>query len=274
MYPYIREFVIPFKQRVETNGGKFYLVVSATAWGSWQINNPEEYAEIYVGCLDRMRDKFNITPDYIIIYNEPGNKRNGAENNPEKVINALRSVLKRLKAGGYSVKVRWSATVSISKALKWIDSLREFGSDILPLVGQYDYHGYGGFENGKLNKLRKQAKKNGAATVMGEWWFAKDRDNADDIITSLCEADSVVYQATSDIGLINVGRWETEFHSGVKSSEYYTLRQFYRFIRPGDVRIQVTSSDNVFIKKNWHYNPKGHKIVAQELSNFLAEEVF
>lgn len=38
-------------------------------------------------------------------------------------------------------------------------------------------------------------------------------------------------------------------------------------------QIHGAGRKNVFIKNNWHYNPKGHKIVAQELSNFLSKDV-
>ncbi len=38
-------------------------------------------------------------------------------------------------------------------------------------------------------------------------------------------------------------------------------------------QIHGAGKKNVFIKDNFHYNPKGHRIVALELSNFLSKEV-
>ena len=66
--------------------------------------------------------------------------------------------------------------------------------------------------------------------------------NADDIITSLTEANATLYQGSSDV-IVDVGSWPN-FNPGVKKPKYYIFRQFYRFIDPGDVRIRVDSSDS------------------------------
>ncbi len=52
----------------------------------------------------------------------------------------------------------------------------------------------------------------------------------------------------------------------------YCLRNKISYLDLTD-RIHGAGSKNVFIKNNFHYNPKGHMVVAHELSNFLSMEV-
>jgi hypothetical protein len=249
--PYIREFVIPFKQRVESKGKKFYFVVSATAWSAWQFNNPEEYAEIYMAGLNRIRDKFNLLPDAIIIYNEPASSL--GNESQQAVINGLIAVENRLRADPRykNVKIRWPAVTNADIAIPWINALNNSaGQNVLSRVGQYDFHGYGQFPVSTLNQIRNRAAADNVNAVMGEWWFRDPQHNsswsymmnADDIITSLTEANATLYQGSSDV-IVYVGSWPN-FNPGVKKPKYYIFRQFYRFIDPGDVRIKVDSSDS------------------------------
>lgn len=269
--PYIREFVIPFKQQVESTGKKFYLVTSATAWSAWQWSDPEEYAEIYMAGLDRMRDKFNLVPNAIILYNEPGNVYSGPETQQD-VINALIAVEKRLKADSSydNVTIRWPSVSYIKQTLPWVDALKQAaGESLLSRVKQYDFHGYGSgnFPISSMNAIRDRATEDNVNAVMGEWWFRDPNHsaswtymmNADDIITNLTEANVTLYQGSGDNGIVNIGYWGN-FHPVAIGPKYYIFRQFYRFIEPGDVRIKASSSDSE-IKVVGFVKPDGREVI-------------
>jgi hypothetical protein len=52
----------------------------------------------------------------------------------------------------------------------------------------------------------------------------------------------------------------------------YSIRNKISYLDLSE-QIHGAGKENVFIKDNFHYNPKGHRIVAFELSNFLSKEV-
>jgi hypothetical protein len=267
--PYIREFVIPFRDRVVANGDKFYLVLSSTAWDAWQWNSPNEFAEIYMAGLDRLKNKYGVTPDAIIIFNEPDGGSGAA--NPTRVLNELNAVVTRMDQDPQysSVTIRYPAASTISAAHSWLDSMESHSAatKLLARTGQFDFHGYGGFSASALNSFRSRAKNHGGEVIMGEWWFLNNpvRDNANDIITSLTQADATIYQGSSDLGLMDVGP-ETSPKRGVKGPKYSTFRQFYRFIRPGDRRISVSSNDTA-LKVAGFENPQGrHTVVVRNSS--------
>ena len=75
--PYVSSQLIPFKQLVEARGDTFTLNLHAVAWDSWQWYEPasdpgQEYAEIMMACLDRLKNVFGIEPAYLTVVNEPG----------------------------------------------------------------------------------------------------------------------------------------------------------------------------------------------------------
>lgn len=276
--PYVREFVIPFKERVEANGDKFYLVLSATAWDAWQWNSAEEYAELFMAGMDRLKNLHGIRPDAIIIYNEPDNGSEGYT----KVLNALSAIVNRIAQDPFysSVKLRFPAASTISKAHYWLSFLESYrpASDamqILKNIGEFDFHGYNGFPTRDLNRFRRRAQKLNTDVVMGEWWFRGNndkgaiRDNANDIIASLTQADATIYQGTVD-DVVSVGR--VGFASAPKKGpKYYTFRQFYRYIRPGDLRINVVSDDPSLQVLGFESPQRRHTVVVRNTSSDVRE---
>lgn len=191
--PYVRCIVVPFKTRVEAHGEEFTLNLHAVAWGSWHWLEPasdpgQEYAELMMACLDHLKNNFGITPDYLTIYNEPDNGKEG----PDVVIRGMKKLATRMKAAGYTTKLRFPDTSTVSAALSWFDRLVATEPGLLSQVGHFSFHGYGGFSTATLNAIRSRAQKHGIATSQTEWWF--ENNHPPDIVTCMTEANITLYQ--------------------------------------------------------------------------------
>ena len=74
----VTRWILPFKQRVETNGDSLDLYISPSFYTTspipiWKFNSAGEYAEFAMSLMLRLRDVFGITANYYCICNEAGN---------------------------------------------------------------------------------------------------------------------------------------------------------------------------------------------------------
>ena len=282
---YVRCIAIPFKQRVEARGEKFTLNLHAVAWGVWHWHSPtsdpgQEYAEFMMACLDRLKDRHRIVPDYLTIYNEPNNGSEGRD----VVIRAMKKLTARMQAAGYATKLRFPDTSTASAALSWFDRLVATEPGLMRQVGHLSFHGYGGFNPSTLNAIRSRAEEHGIATSQTEWWFTSN--HPPDIFSSMTEADVTLYQPYA------LGAWPNNnpsrglyactylggdfpLHSYTgwrRGPDWYEIYQFSAFIRPGDVRIEITTS-NDSINPVAFRKPEGEIVVVAINSTSAGQDV-
>jgi len=257
--PYIRAIVLPLKERVEARGVPFTFTVRAVAWNAWQWGEPEldpgqEYVEIVFGTLERLRSKFGLVPDYLSPMNEPDHL--SSDTSKAQIIRGISKLAVRLQASGYPTKLSFPEVSHVKNTLDWFDAMAEAEPTLLPLVGRISFHGYPqGFERHRrtLNRIRARAHEYGLTTAQTEWWFTTD--HPPDIITCMTEGDISVYQPFVLSGFSNNperGPYGITYSGGtfplfnatgwVRGPDWYELYQFSGFIRPGDVRIDATSS--------------------------------
>jgi len=127
--PYVRCIALPMKQILFARGDKFTLNLHAVAWGSWHWREPasdpgQEYAEFMMACLDHLKDKFGVTPDYVTIYNEPDNGKEGKEKDVGKacvffVIRGIKKLAARMQVAGYTTLLRFPDITRVENALSW-----------------------------------------------------------------------------------------------------------------------------------------------------------
>jgi len=260
--PYVRSVLIPFKQRVEARGDPFVLTLTAIAWNAYQWRSPtsdpgEDYAEIMMACLDRLRDRFGIVPDYVAVYNEP-DLTNVSQETPAELFRGMEKLQSRLQSGGFSTRLRFPDTWLLSNAPSYFDQLQQANPSLLNSLGVFSFHGYtslsSGLSTSDLNAVRDRAKNLGIPAILSEWW--EPNYHPPHIHQAMTQGDVAQYQPYVLAGPNNDpnsrGLYRYRYSGGneplynytgwERAADWYEIYQYSAFIRPGDVRITMTST--------------------------------
>ena len=266
--PYMKDFVMPMKAMVKANGEKLKLDLHIITYDfpkgtmQWHLSQPEEYAEVVVGCIKRMKKLFKVIPDYITPSNEPDNHTSMTKT---QLLDNMQTLMRRLQQEGYTnIKLRYPDTLKISNALSFIDELEANYPDLLPYLKTLSFHGYGGLGMGTLNSIRDRARDLGITTAQTEWMNSKNISQ--DIYKCIVWSNVSLYQhyvlawqgqngGNPGVHYILTGfngdnskppsfdgfHVNTDFT--YPKSQYYAYRQYSRHIRPGDIRVDIASTD-------------------------------
>ncbi|GAX60440.1 O-Glycosyl hydrolase [Candidatus Scalindua japonica] len=266
--PYLEDYVIPMKKLIEEHGEKLTLDLHVITFDypkdtiQWHLTEPEEYAELIVGCIKRMDDQFDIIPDYITPSNEPDN--NTVMSKPQLLRN-MRALVNRLQSEGYTnIKLRYPDTMRSKNVLPFFDELQGDYPDLLPYVDTLSFHGYGGLRKSTLNNIRSRAQTTGMKTAQTEWGDSSNISR--DIYKSLVWADVSFYQnfglnwqalkhgnpgehyiLTGFDGDESNAPYFNGFHPNTSfaypNSKYYAFQQYSKYILPKYVRVDIKSSN-------------------------------
>lgn len=260
--PYVESVLIPFKQKVESTGEKFVLTLTTIAWGAWQWHEPasdpgQEYAEIMVAMLDRLKNNYSveIVPDYVAVYNEPDNSLGGE--GAAVVLRGVEKLVTRMRQKGHTSLLRYPDATLLGNAMPWVDEIAK-KQGLLSELGVISFHGYGGFDKAQLNALRSRAQGLGIPVIQSEWWSTDY--HPPDIHRSMTEADVTQYQpyllADLEAPVSARGIYRLQ-HTGSaanppflddngwtgwqRQNDWYEIAQYSAYIRPGDVRVDISS---------------------------------
>jgi hypothetical protein len=266
----IKNVVLPIKQRVESRGEKFFLNITYVAFtdancaGTSYVHDdtPEEYAEFVLAVYTHLRNKYNIIPDSWETILEPN--VSSIWNNPTLVGRSIAAAGRRLQQNGFTPRFIAPSTSVAWMAVQFFDQILQ-----VPGAQQYitelSYHRYDG--NPSLPD----------ATVRG----IGDRASQRNINSSMLERLGASYEELhQDLEVGQVSAWQQyalAFGAGSDNGDQYFLiqgtgpgttlkmgsrtrflRQYFRYIRPGAVRVAVTSGKSefhplAFINKNGKY---------------------
>jgi hypothetical protein len=239
--------VLPIKTRLEARREKLSIFAVYAGPGVTQhANHPEEYGEFVLAAYQHLQNKYGWVPDAWIVHNEPRAKKGWGVKNLGR---ALIAAGNRLKAHGYNPAFVAPETASMAAAVKRFDQLNR-----MPGISRYlkvlSYHRYGGVSEANLKAIGERATTHGIKTAMLEHIGSGYEDLHNDLKigrNSAWEQFALAFP-TKDNGaqyywidsddpqnpVVNIGR-RTKF-----------LRQYFRFIRSGAVRIQASSNDRNF----------------------------
>jgi hypothetical protein len=239
-------WLVPFKQRVEARGEPFDLYVSPSFFDggstgsapAWLLNSPGENAEFATSLLLRLRDVHGVTANYYCILNEAGN--NNAWTAPV-VARAIKTLGPRLQALGLPTRIQFPESISADVA--WDSYINPLLSDpdVWPCIGCLSYHLYG--SNGKRGFIRDLGIAKGIPTAQTEYMGLTTQHLYLDMImggVSYWELYGLMGHGSAKI---DTNRDNTHFGRG---TEYWTFRQAMHYVRPGDVRVEATSSLSYF----------------------------
>jgi len=250
----VEEVVLPIKSRIEKRGDRLVLTVSY-AIENWEtprwLREPREYFEFARTVLTHLRKKYDLAPHYWVLGNE---SRMGH--------NAMLMLGEWMKKEGYPTRFAFPEGVNLQTCMRYVDELKKRRPQAAAFVGQVSYHIYGRGTAAQRNALRDWARELGVTTAMTE----KIGAGPDQLFLDLTQADAVGWQRYSLMWFGDKPGRGTYFtikkdRSGfLRSRQYWELYQYFHFIRPGSVRVRVTSTDDS-VRPVAFLSPKGKAIV-------------
>ena len=257
----IVEWVLPMKRLVEGRGEPFVLNVCYVGFHSTTEfqKQPAEYAELVSAVLQRLRSSFGLEPEIWEVSLEPDNpvRKSGSE-----LGEMTKAAGDRARAEGFH-KVMFAGP-SVTDA----DHAPERLSGMLgvpgtgPYLAEAVYHRYRGDPSeATLEQIKLTARAAGLRTAMLELIGADHEMLYEDLTVaevSAWQQFSLAFPAPRDRGgTLYVVRGD-DFSL---SSSGWFLRQYFRYIRPGAVRVGVVSTDSDRIRPVAFRNPSGDIVV-------------
>lgn len=249
----IQTTVLPLRALAAANGESFYVNLNYVAFtfqitqgGSYHHADAAEYAEFILAAFLHMDAQFGFVPDAVEVLLEPDNV---SEWSGTTVGNAIVAVAARLSAAGYSPEIIAPSCARMNKAVTYFDELSNV-SGALSILDEISYHRYSGVSSANLQALAARAQQHGKRTSMLEWWTAGN--SIDVLFEDLTVGMNSAWQQGT-LGEPSSGAddrtnlyWVDVSNPLVPVVQPNTktrlLRQVYRFVRRGAVRIGAASS--------------------------------
>lgn len=243
--------VAPIRQRLESRGEKLYINLNYVDFGPSAFehkNYPEEYAEFMLATFLHLRDKYGWTPDAIEMVLESDN----AGWSGTQLGQAIVATGDRLKAYGFHPAFIAPSTASMAVAIPFFDQIVQ-----VPRATQYitelSYHRYGGVSEANLQAIGNRAVQHGIQTAHLELIGANYLDLHKDLTlgrnSSWAEYTLawVASTSTDDGGKYYMIDDRNPDQPVVQiGSRAKYLRQYFKYVRRGAVRIQATSDNREF----------------------------
>ncbi|MBS1788248.1 MAG: hypothetical protein JST85_11020 [Acidobacteria bacterium] len=246
----IDTLVIPIRQRLLARGEKLYLNLCYVDFGASSFehkNAPEEYAEFILTTFLHMRDKYGFTPDAMEMILEPDTN---ADWNATQIGNCLVAAGNRLRANGFNPDFVAPSCTSMFNALTYFDQLVQIPG-VTKFISEISYHRYGGATDTALQGFASRGAQYKIDTAHLELIGANQNDLHSDLTianNSSWEQFALAFPTDIDDGgvyyLINQSNLNNP--TLTLNSRAKFLRQYFKFIRSGALRIKATSTSGTF----------------------------
>ncbi len=253
----LQSFVLPFVDQVRANGDPFEMYLSFSFYDSgssgappaWLLNNPGEYTEFSLSLLQRLKFFYGIEANYQCILNE-------ASYNNVFTLSVVKEMLKalapRIEAAGLATKIQYPESVNIDTAYNSFIVPTAADDELWSWVGAVSYHRYGGTT--QLANLAAFAGTKGLPTA-----FTETGTTSTDVLYSDLTVGMVSHWEVYGLGshIIFNDQHFNYFEPG-SGGFYWRLRQVMHYVRPGAVRVKVTTDDTATGAKQlaWVHNGK------------------
>src|SRR5262245_53750101 len=243
--------VLPLKQRLEARGERLYINLNYVDFGPSAFkhkNYPEEYAEFMLALFLHLRDKYGWTPDAIEMVLEADN----AQWSGTQLGQAVVATGDRLKAYGFTPAFVAPSVVDMGNAPKLFDQMVQVprATDYLTALS---YHRSGGDTADNLQASGSRAAQYGIEAAQLEFIGANYYDLHNDLTLGRNSSWSQFTIAwTSSTSADDGGKYYMiDDHDPNQplvqiGSRTKYLRQYFKYVRRGAVRIGATSSNPSF----------------------------
>jgi hypothetical protein len=255
----IEKITLPIKKLLEARGEELYLnlnYVNFNRSNSLHRESAEEYAEFIQVTFLHLHKKYGFVPDGVEIILEPDNSGFSGF----QIGHAIVATARRLKRDGFSPDFIAPSTTSMARTIPWFNEMIKVPG-VLQYLKEISYHRYYGVSQAALKSIADTAVRYKLNTSMLEHIGSDYRSLHDDLKTgrnSAWQQYTLAYPAESDNGghyyRIDAGN-DPEITMGSRTK---FLRQYFKFIRQGAVRIEALSGDEdfnplAFINKDGNY---------------------
>ncbi len=258
----VTRIITGLKRRLENRGEKLYVNVNYVDFGSSAFehkNASEEYAEFVLATYQHLDTKFGIVPDAWEVILEPENAGWSADQMRDAIVAAGR----RLLANGYTPRFIAPSNASMSIAVSYFDSLIQ-DPEVESYLSELSYHRYEGVSAEALKAIGSRAKWSHVRTAMLERIGATYVDLHDDLKIGRNSSWGQYTLANTNVKDDNGAKYFLVDISNpakpviVPGSRTKFLRQYFKFVRSGAVRIKARSNDRhfdplAFINRNGKY---------------------
>ena len=242
----IEEVVLPMKQRLEARGEHLYLNFNYTAFscaGQVDIHtNPAEYAEFVLAVFQHAQQKYGLVPDAWEMILEPDNHTPWG--NPALIGAALAAAAQRLAAAGYHPAFIAPSTESAALAAPWFDAL-EAVPGVPGKLMELSYHRYLGVSATSIAAIGQRTVQYGVRSAMLEHIGADYNELIDDLLhgrVSAWQQYTLAFTGADNGGKYYVVNVTNPAQPTVTlSSRARYLRQFFRYVRFGAVRVDAAT---------------------------------
>jgi Glycosyl hydrolase family 30 beta sandwich domain len=242
--------VRPLKQRLESRGEKLYVNLNVVDFACCKGRSnlryqerPDEYAEFVLATFIHLRNKYGWVPDAVEVILEPDN----AGWSGIQIGLLIVSTGKLLKAHGFNPGFIAPSNANMANAITWFDQMIQV-SEVSEFLSEFSYHRYGGVSESNLAAIAARALRYKVNTSMLEHIGSGHEDFHQDLKigrNSAWQQFTLAYP-TKDNGAQYY--WiddKVPTHPKIiMGSRTKLLRQYFKFVRSGAVRVEAKTSNN------------------------------
>lgn len=242
--------VLPLRQRLQARGEQLYINLNFVDGDSTLYRqSPAEYAEFMVAAFQHLQSRYGFVPDAVELVLEPDNTGSQAWT-ATQVGNAMVAAGDRLKSLGFTPDFIAPSNASMAGAVTYFDQLIQVPG-ASNYVRELSYHRYNSVSDASLLAIGSRAEQRGIRAAMLEHIGSDYNDLQKDLTlarNSAWQQFTLGFCGTNDIGGAYYKIDNTNPSSPVLiiGSRTKLLRQYFKFVRRGAVRIGATSKDATF----------------------------
>jgi hypothetical protein len=232
--------VLPMSQRLEARGETLFLSVCVV--GSDYADDPNGYAQAVLATYQHMERTYGFVPNAWEVALEPDSF---GWKSAAKVAAAMMAAGNLLKANNYPTYFIAPSNTNMGGAVRWFDQITQIPG-AAEYLKEFAYHRYSGVSELNLLAISSRASHYGIKTGMLEHIGSGYHDLHQDLkigMNSAWQQYTLAFPAKGDNGAQYYWINERDPTSPIKiGSKTKFLRQYFRFVRSGAVRIQAASS--------------------------------
>jgi hypothetical protein len=196
-----------------------------------------------------MQTKYRFVPDAVEVSLEP-NVFNTFDENPSKFGAVLVATGDRLKANGFTPDFIGPSNSNMANATQWFDKMIQVPG-VLNYLTEFSYHRYGNQDVSRVQQIAKRAQQHGLGAAMLERIGADYNKLHEDLKIGnnvAWQQFTLAFPGTGDRGgaYYMIDRSDPNNPRVNIGSRTKLLRQYFKFVQRGAVRIEATSSNGNF----------------------------
>jgi Glycosyl hydrolase family 30 beta sandwich domain len=234
----IEKIVLPLQERLNQTGEKLFVNINFVGFSSSGYtykNNPAVYADLVLQTYQHLENNYGFTPDAWEVILEADN----ANWSPDQIGNAIALAASRLHANGYIPYFIAPSTTSMQNAVAYFDTIIQIPG-VQPYLRELSYHRYTGASAASLR-----------TTAMLEHIGSDYLELHQDLKiggVSAWQQYTLAYCTQSQDGsaYYYIDETNPSNPSVILGERTKYLRQYFKYIRRGAVRIEASSDIDQF----------------------------